>query len=554
MSDEETGGGAGRPPDTGEGNAPSPQTSAESALYSLTSEADYRLDFARLVIVFSVMLAVLLEIIDTSIINVAVPTMMGNLGATLDEIDWVITSYIVAIVIVLPLTGWMSNRFGRKRYFVTSILIFTAASAMCGASQTVDELIFWRVVQGLGGGALMATAHAILVESFPPSKQGVGQAIFGVGAMIGPALGPTLGGWLTDNYSWHWCFLINVPLGLLAATLCGANLEDPPHQVRNPTGKVDWPGIALLVVGIGSFQTMLERGNKKDWFDSGEIVLLAIASFVGIVGLVVRELKADDPIVDFRVLGQRDFAVGCIFTALGGLMLYGVIFLFPVYTQSLLGWTAWQSGLSSLPSSISTAIVMGFLGNLIWYIGPRKPFIVGMILMLVTLFVMSRLTLQSGRDEVFLAQALRGMASGLLFVPLSAATLRSLPAADVAKGAGLFNLFRQLGGSFGIAILASILDRRSDYHAVELARHISPVDSGSAAAVERLIGRLMDRGLDPQAAGLAARHILEGLIAKQAMMEAFYDAFAFMAVLFIVFFPLAMLIPNEMPGKTRKIE
>ncbi|MEZ4279130.1 MAG: DHA2 family efflux MFS transporter permease subunit [Myxococcota bacterium] len=522
--------------------------------FSLTSEEHYRLDFRRLVIVFSVMLAVLLEIIDTSIINVAVPTMMGNLGATLDEIDWVITSYIVAIVIVLPLTGWMANRFGRKRYFVTSILIFTAASAMCGASQTVDALIFWRIVQGLGGGALMATAHAILVESFPPSKQGVGQAIFGVGAMIGPALGPTLGGWLTDNYSWHWCFLINVPLGLLAATLCAANLEDPPHLVRNPTGRVDWPGIAFLVVGIGCLQTLLERGNKKDWFDSGEIVLLAAAATVGIVGLLVRELTTEDPIVDLRVLGHRDFAVGCLFTALGGLALYGVIFLFPVYTQTLLGWTAWQSGLSSLPSSITTAIVMAVLGNLIWVVGPRKPFLLGMVLMLFTLGYMSRLTLASGWNEVLIAQALRGAASGLLFVPLSAATLRSLPALEVSKGAGLYNLFRQLGGSFGIAALASILDRRSDLHRVELARHISPVDSGSAAGVERLIEGLRDRGLEPEAAEVAARHVLDGMIASQAMMEAFYDAFAFIAVLFIVLFPLALLMPGEMPGKTTKIE
>ena len=542
---------------SGEGmgeSPPPPVRAASSSAYSLTSEADYRLDFARLVIVFSVMLAVLLEIIDTSIINVAVPTMMGNLGATLDEIDWVITSYIVAIVIVLPLTGWMSKRFGRKRYFVTSILIFTGASAMCGASQTVDALIFWRIVQGLGGGALMATAQAILVESFPPSKQGVGQAIFGVGAMIGPALGPTLGGWLTDNYSWHWCFLINVPLGLLAATLCATILEDPPHLLRNPAGKVDWPGIALLIVGIGCLQTMIERGNKMDWFESSEIVLLAIAAGVGLAGLLYRELTTDDPIVDFRVLGNRDFAVGCVFTALGGLALYGVIFLFPVYTQTLLGWTAWQSGLSSLPSSVTTALVMGGLGNLIWVTGPRKPFILGMFLMLITLAYMSHLTLASGWNEVLIAQGLRGLASGMLFVPLSAATLRSLPATEVAKGAGLFNLFRQLGGSFGIATLASILDRRSDYHEAELARHLSLLDSGTVAGLERLVNGLVDRGLEPEAAELAARQVLDGMIASQAMMEAFYDAFAFIAVLFLVLFPLAWLMPKDMPGKTAKVE
>ena len=532
---------------------PAPSDASRSA-YSLTSEEDYRLDFNRLIVVFSVMLAVLLEIIDTSIINVAVPTMMGNLGATLDEIDWVVTSYIVAIVIVLPMTGWMSSRFGRKRYFVTSILIFTAASAMCGASQTVDALIFWRVVQGLGGGALMATAQAILVESFPPSKQGVGQAIFGVGAMIGPALGPTLGGWLTDNYSWHWCFLINVPLGILAAALCATHLVDPPALARRVAGRVDWPGIVLLVVGIGGLQTLLERGNKLDWFESGEIVFLAIASGVGLVCFVARVLTAEDPIVDLRVLARRDFAVGCLFTAIGGLALYGIIFLFPVYTQTLLGWTAWQSGVSSLPSSLTTAVVMAVLGNLIWYTGPRNPFILGVLLMIVTLAWASRLTLASGWNEVLLIQALRGAASGLLFVPLSAATLRSLPSADVAKGAGLYNLFRQLGGSFGIAVLASILDRRSDVHEAELARQLSPLEPGTVVGLERLTDGLSDRGLEPEAAEVAARHVLDGMLAAQGMMEAFYDAFAFIALLFIVTLPLVVLMPKEMPGKTTQVE
>lgn len=527
----------------------STEPAGRARVRSLTSEEDYRLDFHRLVIVFSVMLAVLLEIIDTSIINVAVPTMMGNLGATLDEIDWVVTSYIVAIVIVLPMTGWMASRFGRKRYFIFSILSFTAASAACGASQTVEALIFWRIMQGLGGGALMATAQAILVESFPPSKQGVGQAIFGVGAMIGPALGPTLGGWLTDNYSWHWCFLINVPLGLVAATLCATYIEDPPHLVRNPKGAIDWPGIALLVVGIGALQTLLERGSKQDWFESGEIVLLAVASGVGLVGLVWHELSTDDPVVDLRVLLHRDFTIGCIFTALGGLALYGVIFLLPVYTQTLLGFTAWQSGVSSLPSALATAVMMGTLGNLIWRVGPRAPFIAGMLLMLVTLGYMSRLTLASGWNEVLIVQALRGAASGLLFVPLSAMTLRSLPGPEVAKGAGLYNLFRQLGGSFGIAALASILDHRSDVHEAELARQLSPVDPTTVVGVERLTDRLLDRGLEPEAAELAARHVLDGMLGAQAMMEAFYDAFAFIAALFIVLFPLAILMPREMPGK-----
>src|SRR5258705_1976216 len=286
--------------------------SAEAASASLlTSEADYKLDLPRLLIVVSVMLAVLLEIIDTSIVNVSIPSMMGNLGATLDEIDWVIASYSVANVIVIPLTGWMASRFGRKRYFTISILVFTAASAMCGASTTFDALVFWRLVRGLGGGALVATSQAILVETFPPSKQGVGQALFGMGAMVGPSLGPTLGGFLTDNYSWHWCFLINVPLGIAAFTLCAAHLHDPPHLERRRGGRVDWPGLAVLVVGVGAFQTMLERGNKEDWFASPMIVALAICAAVGIGGLPIRELAVDDSMGGFRVLGHKQLALAC---------------------------------------------------------------------------------------------------------------------------------------------------------------------------------------------------------------------------------------------------
>jgi DHA2 family multidrug resistance protein len=521
---------------------------------SLTSEEDYRLDLRRLLIVISTMLAVLLEIIDTSIVNVAVPTMMGNLGATLDEIDWVITAYIVANVIIIPMTGWLAGRFGRKRYFTTSILIFTGASLMCGASNTVDMLIFWRVIQGLGGGALMATSQAILVESFPASKQGVGQAIFGVGAMIGPSLGPTLGGFLTDNYSWHWCFLINGPIGLLAATLCAAYLDDPPHLVRNRTGRVDWPGIAFLVIGVGCFQTLLERGNREDWFASPAIVALAAGAVIGIAALLWRELTTDQPVIDFRVLRSRSFAVGCALTAMNGMALYGLIFLFPVYAQNLLGWTAWQSGLAVLPSSLATAAVMALVGRLVWHAGPRILFLAGMGMMLVTLTVMSSWTLQSSVDAVLIAQFLRGISSGLLFVPLSTATLRALPSASIAKGAGLYNLFRQLGGSFGIAILASILDRRSDVHRAELARHLSPFEPSTRLGLDRLGQHLQGQGLDAPSAEFAARAVVDRMLDAQATMEAFYDAFYFIAIVFIVMLPLAFLVARHSPGKFEPVD
>jgi DHA2 family multidrug resistance protein len=522
--------------------------------YSLTSEADYRLDLPRILIVVSVMLAVMLEIIDTSIVNVAVPSMMGNLGATLDEIDWVITSYIVANVIVIPLTGWMAGRFGRKRYFTTSILVFTASSAMCGASTTVDALVFWRLVQGLGGGALVATSQAILVETFPPSKQGVGQALFGMGAMVGPSLGPTLGGFLTDNYSWHWCFLINVPLGIAAFALCAAHLHDPPHLERRRDGKVDWPGLAFLVVGVGALQTLLERGNKDDWFASPVIVALAICAAIGIVGLLIRELTVDDPMVDFRVLRHSQLALACFYGALTGMGLFGLIFLFPLYTQTLLGWTAWQSGLAVLPSSIVTALMMGVTGRIVWHVGPRPIFVAGMMLMPVTLWMMSHWSLASGWDDVFNAQMLRGFTMALLFIPLSTVGLRSLPSAEIAKGAGMYNLFRQLGGSFGIAILSMILDRRADVHLVSLAENVGPFDAPAVERLASLSQRFAERGLDSDAAGFAAQATLDRALHAAASMQAFYDAYFFIGLLFLITLPGAFLLARHAPGKHTPIQ
>jgi len=520
----------------------------------LTSEDEYRLDLRRFLIVISVMLAVVLEIIDTSIVNVALPSMMGNLGASLDEADWVITGYIVSNVIVIPMTSWLAGRFGRKRYFTTSILLFTFASLMCGLSSSVQELVAWRIVQGLGGGALLATAQTILIESFPPSKQGVGQAIFGVGAMIGPSLGPTLGGWLTDALSWHWIFFVNVPLGLLAAALCATQLEDPPHLQRSRGAPVDWPGMALLAVGVGSLQTLLERGNREDWFASTQIQLLALCAVAGIAGLVYRELTTDDPVIDLRVLRRRPLAIGCMLGTLMGIGLYGSIFLFPVFSQSLLSWSAWDSGLAILPSSLATACVMAVLGRLVWRIGPRIPFVFGMFVMLFALVGMSRWTLASGWDQILGPQILRGLAMGCMFVPLSMATLRSLPGPEVAKGAGLYNLFRQLGGSLGIAILTTVLDQRADLHRVGLAARVGPLDPTTAHTLASISRGLELRGADPETARSTATAVLGHFVDAQATAEAFSDAYAFIGVLFLLMLPLGFMIARHAPGKNAVIE
>jgi DHA2 family multidrug resistance protein len=523
-------------------------TSLPGALPAPREGARAHLGVSQYLIVLSVMCAVLLEIIDTSIVNVALPSMMGNLGATLDEIDWVVTGYIVANVIVIPMTGWLAGRFGRTRYFVTSILVFTFASLMCGASQSIDALVFWRVIQGLGGGALLATSQTILMETFPPGRQGMAQALFGVGTMVGPSLGPTLGGFITDHWSWHWVFLINVPLGLVAAALCATQLRDPPYLKAQRTPVVDWPGIALLVVSIGALQWLLERGHKDGWFASGKVTALALVTVLGVVALVIRELNTDHPVVDLRVLRQRPLVVGCFLGAVVTGGLYGCIFLFPVYTQSLLGWPAWNSGLAVLPSSITTAIVMLIAGRLVYRLGPRRMVRAGLCAMIASLFGMHAWSLQSGWDQLFWPQILRGIAMGLSMGSLSLATLRSMAPEDVPKAAGLFNLFRQLGGSFGISVLSTLLDQRADVHRVGLAAGVGPLEPGTVAGLARITESLTAAGLPPEAAQAGATAVLARSLEAHAQIAAFQDAYLALIALFLVALPATWFVVRRVPG------
>src|SRR5215218_4058060 len=291
----------------------------------------------KYLIAIAVTLAAVIELIDTSIVNVAIPHMMGNLGATIDEISWVSTGYIIANVIVIPMSGWLSAYFGRRRYLTGSIMLFVVASFMCGAATSLGGLVLWRVIQGLGGGALLSTAQATLFESFPPEEAGIGQAMFGVGVMVGPTIGPTLGGWITDNYNWPWIFYINVPLGILAALMVMAYVRNAEHQER--ANKIDILGILLLALTVGSLQWMLERGERYDWFESRFVTALAVTSLVAGVGLVWRELTTDEPVIDFRVLKSRQLAAGVMIASVLGLALFGSVFVLPVFLQQLHGFT-----------------------------------------------------------------------------------------------------------------------------------------------------------------------------------------------------------------------
>ncbi len=509
--------------------------------------ADGGLDFRRLMVVIAVMTGTLLEIIDSSIVNVALPDMMGNLGATLDEISWVVTGYILSNVVVIPMTAWLAGRFGRKRYFTTSILIFTAASFLCGNAQTLPQLVVFRVLQGLGGGALLATSQAIMVETFPPQRQGTAQAIFGLGVTLGPSLGPTLGGWITSNWTWPWIFYVNLPIGIAAAFLSWRYLLDPEHLKGGAGTRVDWVGIVLLVIGVGALQFVLERGERWDWFESQAITLLAASAALAIVAFVIHELRTPHPIVDLRVLRNRALTVGCVFGTVMGVGLYGSIFLFPVFTQSLLGWTSWQSGLAILPSSLATALTMTVVGRLVWRLGPRPILWFGLTVFLLGLTGMSHWTLQSGWDDLFWPQVCRGIGMGAMFVPVASATLSALPPRDLQQGAGLYSLSRQLGGSFGIAALATLLHRSGAVHHAYLSEHVAALDPETTLRLAQLSQGFELRGLDATSAQDAALRALDAAVRAQATVLSFEHCYRLLAVLFVALVPVVLLLRRPPP-------
>jgi len=515
---------------------------------SESTDADFRLSGRQWLMLIGVMLALMLEILDSSIVNVALPSMMGNMGATVDEISWVVTSYIIANVIVIPMTSWLAGRFGRRQYFTASILVFTAASFLCGLSRTLPELVVFRVIQGMGGGALLSMSQSIMMETFPPQRQGSGQALFGMGATLGPSLGPTLGGWITNQWSWPWIFYVNIPLGIVAALLCWSYLPEPKH-VRRTEG-VDWTGIVLLIVGVGALQTFLERGNRLDWFESDLIVALALAAVGSLGWFVWHELHTEHPIVDLRVFRHRALTIGSVYGAMMGIGLYGSVFLFPLFTQQVLRWSSWQSGIAIAPSSLATALVMPIAGRIVWRTGPAPLFACGIAIFVPTLFAMSQWTLQSGEADLFWPQIARGVALGLMFVPLSLATLRGLPPEDMLQGAGLYNLFRQVGGSMGIAVLATLVDHRTTLHHAYLAESVSPFNVATQQRLAGLAGGLAGRGLDPSSALDAAYRALDGVVTQQSLVLAFRDCYWAILILFVLLAPLVPLLrrPATMVG------
>jgi DHA2 family multidrug resistance protein len=498
----------------------------------------------RYIIAITVTLACVLELLDTSIVNVAVPHMMGTLGATLDEITWVSIGYVVANVIVLPISGFLSQLFGRRNYFILSIALFIFSSFACGNATTLGSLVFWRIVQGLGGGGLIATAQSTLFETFPSKEMDTAMAIFGMGIMTGPMLGPTLGGWLTDQYSWPWIFYINLPLGGIALFLTLIYMPDSKHQ--QVIKKIDYIGLLLMAVGIAALQLMLERGERLEWFTSPEIISYALVSFFSLSFFVIRQLEIKYPIVDLVICKDLQFSAGLVMTFLLGASLFSTVFIFPVYVQSLMGYTAWQTGLMILPSAVASGMMMPISAKLVAKgLSARILIAAGAMLFMYGMWLHYHFTTDSGMSDFIWPMIIRGMGLGMIFMPLNTLTMANILPQQIPNAAGLYNLTRQLGGSVGIAVSATLLAQLGDAKRAALNEHVI---ANSAQTIERLAGlksRLLLIGTPETLAPIKAQALLAQQIAKQAQMLSFAHLFLLFGLAMLCVMPLLFVMKNQ---------
>ena len=502
------------------------------------------------VIALTVMLATFMEVLDTSVANVALPHIAGNLSAGVDESTWVLTSYLVANAIVLPLTGWFSTLFGRKRFYMACVALFTLSSFLCGLAPSLGMLIFFRVVQGLSGGALLPISQAILVESFPVKKLGMAMAVYGMGVVFAPIIGPTLGGWLTDNYTWRWIFFINIPVGILSLLLTSLLIFDPPYLERKSLregARIDYIGIGLLTLGLASLEIVLDQGQRHDWFGSGFVTASAVLSVAGLIGAVVWALRRKEPVVDFRMLGERNFGLATLTMFVLGAVLYGSTMLLPLFLQTLLGYTAMLSGLVLSPGGFAVLILMPVVGRLLGWVQARWLVAFGVLISSLSLFYMAHFNLQIDFQTAMLARVWQSAGLAFLFVPISVVAFAFVPKEKINNATGLFNLARNIGGSTGIAIATTMLARRSQFHQNVLVSHLTPFDSSYRAMVQGASQMLAAKGASAPQASAQAHGMLYGLVQQHSSMLAFADDFWLMGIAFLAVLPLMFLMKKTKP-------
>lgn len=500
--------------------------------------------FRRIIITITAVLCALLEIVDTTIVNVALNNMRGSLGATLTDVAWVITAYAIANVIVIPMTSWLSQQFGRRNYFATSIIIFTVASFLCGNATNIWELIVFRFIQGLGGGALLVTAQTIITESYPIAKRGMAQAIYGMGVIVGPTLGPPLGGYIVDHFSWPYIFYINIPIGIIATFLTLVFVKSPKYGEKLKASQVDWWGIVFLTSFVGSLQFVLEHGQQDDWFNDKLIVILSAISVFGLLLFIWRELTYEHPIVNLRVLKDTNLRVGTIMCFILGFGLYGSTFIIPIYTQSVLGWSALNAGLLLIPSSITTGIMMPIIGRLIQKGVPQAYMVAAgfLIFFIFTFWMHNIITPDTGEEHMFWPLILRGVGLGLLFVPITTLSLSTLKGRSIGEGAAFTGMMRQLGGSFGIAIITTFIARFNQEHRVNLVSHLDKTSFEVQQRVQQLQQGFMSKGFSANEALNKAYQALDYGVMKQSAVLSYMDIFMYLGILFLLCIPFVLVI------------
>lgn len=501
----------------------------------------------RVIITLTAIICALLEIVDTTIVNVALKDMQGNLGATTTEVGWVVTAYAIGNVIIVPMTSWLAQQFGRRNYFAASILLFTVCSWLCGQATSINELVIFRFLQGLGGGALLVTSQTIITESYPPEKRGMAQAIYGLGVIVGPTLGPPLGGYIVEHASWPYIFYINIPLGIIAALLTMQFVRSPKYSEKSSASDIDWLGIALLATFVGSLQYILEKGHDDDWFESSTIVWLTVVAIFGGFFFIWRELTFRNPIVNLRVLRNGNLRVGTILSFIMGFGLYGTTFIIPLYVQVNLGWTATQAGLLLVPAALTTAFMMPIIGRLL-QAGASQPLLASLGMLMFFFFCMwgyKIITPDTGKDAFFWMLIFRGVALGLLFIPVTTLSLSTLKGREIGDGAAFTGMMRQLGGSFGIALITTFMAQQTVQHRANLVEHLDVTNPSVQSRISSMELSFMLKGAPYSKAVGQTHQVLDYSVTNQASVLSYMDVFFYTGILFLVCVPFIMMVRTK---------
>jgi DHA2 family multidrug resistance protein len=494
------------------------------------------------IVATAVMFATFMEVLDTTVVNVSLPHIAGSLSSSVDEATWTLTSYLVANAIVLPITGWLANYFGRKRLLITAVIGFTTASFLCGLAPSLGVLIFFRVVQGATGGVLQPISQAVLLEAFPPEDRGKGMAFWGLGIVVAPMLGPVIGGWLTDNYSWRWVFYINIPVGIISVVMSSLYLFDPPYIRRRIGESIDYWGLGLLALGIGTLQVILDKGQEADWFGSAWVREFAIISFIGLAAFLIHELIAKHPVVNLRALKNPTYSTGVFLMTMLGFGLYGAMVILPILLQTLLGYPATEAGIAMFPRGLGSFIMMPLVGVVMSRVDARKLLFLGCLGTGISMFMLSVLSLNLGYWDIFWPQFLQGLAMGMVFVPLTTITMDQIPLEGMGNATSIFNLMRNIGGSVGIATGITLVTRATQRHINLLGANVTPYSLKTQQTLAQIRAGFIARGIDPVTAAQKANAVLFGMVGRQSTMLSFNYVFGIMTLVFIGMIPLIFIL------------